>query len=226
MDKLTKTVPEIEAFYEQLAVIAEDKNIFNTLGEKYKTTVVKCLFFVAIWSVASIVTVIIGDYFDLFVFKVISLCCLIVAWAGLCYYSKEDFKNIKSFFTTPFKESIKTRLKPLSQYLGKHLPTIQQYTLATLKLAKASLELEHNNFPKRCGMVVGAIETIGFLPAILALIVAISTIGNTSIWIYGFIICYLFFVILGLIVQHEAMRYSQLIKLIDLAMLEKNKEAK
>lgn len=228
MDKLreTEAEKEIKALYDQLATIVEDREQFRKVDIASKLFAKKWTSRMIKLGLASIIAMVIGVFWNIFV--VVGVLLLIACYGCFFYYMIKSVYNnmddLKRFFTKPFEDSITYRLDPLSQFICKKLPIVKQYSTNTLKIVKASLELEYQNFPKRSAIFIGAIETIGLLPAVLALLsvfFSLQNLENLSWWIYSFAICYVFFVVLAIFIQQEVMRYSQLIKLLTLAIEEK-----
>ncbi len=140
--------------------------------------------------------------------------------------------SLKKIFTSPFASLLNSNVKTVMQVDAHYLPQLTALSRDTLKLGALELKSERNGFEKRSYMVAGAVEKIGIIPGLFAMIIgvtaaikALDSAGLTARmdWVFALAAANLFFFFMSCFVQVMLVHYDRMIALTELA-IERKKE--
>lgn len=140
--------------------------------------------------------------------------------------------SLKKIFTSPFASLLDSNVKTVMQVDAFYLPQLTALSRDTLKLGALELKSERNGFERRTYMVAGAVEKIGIIPGVFAMIIgvtaAIKALASAGItarmdWVFALAAANLFFFLMCCFVQVMLVHYDRMIALTELA-IERKKE--
>ncbi|POM10301.1 hypothetical protein CUU62_20790 [Pseudomonas sp. WP001] len=135
--------------------------------------------------------------------------------------------SLKKVFTAPFANLLELNVKTLMQVEARYLPQLATLSRETLKLGALELKSERDSLEKRTHMVTGALEKVGILPGLLALVVALSSLDTMLVsvgitehmeWLLAIAAINTFFFVMCCYVQFIIVRYERMIALTELAV--------
>ncbi|PKH19279.1 hypothetical protein [Pseudomonas fluorescens] len=135
--------------------------------------------------------------------------------------------SLKKAITAPFANLLELNVKTLMQVEARYLPDLAALSRETLKLGALELKSERDSLEKRTHMVTGALEKVGILPGLLALIVALSSLDDMLVrvgiaerteWLLAIAATNTFFFVMCCYVQFMIVRYERMIALTELAV--------
>ncbi len=135
--------------------------------------------------------------------------------------------SLKKVFTAPFANLLELNVKTLMQVEARYLPQLAALSRETLKLGALELKSERDSLEKRTHMVTGALEKVGILPGLLALVVALSSLDTMLVsvgitehmeWLLAIAAINTFFFVMCCYVQFIIVRYERMIALTELAV--------
>lgn len=135
--------------------------------------------------------------------------------------------SLKKVFTAPFANLLELNVKTLMQVEARYLPQLAALSRQTLKLGALELKSERDSLEKRTHMVTGALEKVGILPGLLALVVALSSLDTMLVsvgitehteWLLAIAAINTFFFVMCCYVQFIIVRYERMIALTELAV--------
>ncbi|MGH1439761.1 MAG: hypothetical protein ACRBBR_06595 [Cellvibrionaceae bacterium] len=107
-------------------------------------------------------------------------------------------KDIIRFFKNPFKRMI-LNIKENTESDTQYISVFNEKSIDTLRFIKSQIELEKDTLMKKLGLILGAVEKVGLLPGILALLAMLSKLeAGQSEWVYALAYSIPFLHILGL----------------------------
>ena len=182
-------------------------------------------------SVLAIPLTIIGKWTQAYWLYNVSAGLIAVSYLAMFFYPLLGVllyrHSLKKAITAPFANLLELNVKTLMQVEARYLPEMAALSRETLKLGALELKSERDSLEKRTHMVTGALEKVGILPGLLALIVALSSLDEMLVrvgiaerteWLLAIAATNTFFFVMCCYVQFMIVRYERMIALTELAV--------
>lgn len=182
-------------------------------------------------SVLAIPLTIIGKWAQAYWLYNVSAGLIAVSYLAMFFYPLLGVllyrHSLKKAITAPFANLLELNVKTLMQVEARYLPDLAALARETLKLGALELKSERDSLEKRTHMVTGALEKVGILPGLLALIVALSSLDDMLVrvgiaerteWLLAIAATNTFFFVMCCYVQFMIVRYERMIALTELAV--------
>lgn len=182
-------------------------------------------------SVLAIPLTIIGKWAQAYWLYNVSAGLIAVSYLAMFFYPLLGVllyrHSLKKAITAPFANLLELNVKTLMQVEARYLPEMAALSRETLKLGALELKSERDSLEKRTHMVTGALEKVGILPGLLALIVALSSLDEMLVrvgiaerteWLLAIAATNTFFFVMCCYVQFMIVRYERMIALTELAV--------
>ncbi|TKK32614.1 hypothetical protein PspCFBP13528_09950 [Pseudomonas sp. CFBP13528] len=182
-------------------------------------------------SVLAIPLTIIGKWAQAYWLYNVSAGLIAVSYLAMFFYPLLGVllyrHSLKKAITAPFANLLELNVKTLMQVEARYLPDLAALSRETLKLGALELKSERDSLEKRTHMVTGALEKVGILPGLLALIVALSSLDDMLVrvgiaerteWLLAIAATNTFFFVMCCYVQFMIVRYERMIALTELAV--------
>lgn len=182
-------------------------------------------------SVLAIPLTIIGKWAQAYWLYNVSAGLIAVSYLAMFFYPLLGVllyrHSLKKAITAPFANLLELNVKTLMQVEARYLPEMAALSRETLKLGALELKSERDSLEKRTHMVTGALEKVGILPGLLALIVALSSLDDMLVrvgiaerteWLLAIAATNTFFFVMCCYVQFMIVRYERMIALTELAV--------
>ncbi|MBD8097999.1 hypothetical protein IFR08_07380 [Pseudomonas fluorescens] len=182
-------------------------------------------------SVLAIPLTIIGKWAQAYWLYNVSAGLIAVSYLAMFFYPLLGVllyrHSLKKAITAPFANLLELNVKTLMQVEARYLPDLAALSRETLKLGALELKSERDSLEKRTHMVTGALEKVGTLPGLLALIVALSSLDDMLVrvgiaerteWLLAIAATNTFFFVMCCYVQFMIVRYERMIALTELAV--------
>jgi len=140
------------------------------------------------------------------------------------YRTYKNTQKLRKHLFLPFNSAINANIKRNYYFDKKYLKKLIDCDIAQLRIAELELNNEYTFLNKRLYLMIGPIDKIGILPALISTISLTPSADGffASNWLYIIVYSYILFFPISLFFYALLARYERMISLIKLAIKSKD----